>query len=256
MRKPCCEKEGINKGAWSKQEDQKLIDYIKAHGEGCWRSLPKAAGLHRCGKSCRLRWINYLRPDIKRGNFAQDEEDLIIKLHALLGNRWSLISGRLPGRTDNEVKNYWNSHLRKKLVLMGIDPNNHKPHQHHPQTTTTTTSGSLNHDGKNNDANLVKPKASTVTKSQPNDDIVVEGGNDDGEGGDCGDHVAISCVDDGISSLADLNLDLTIAMPCSPSHKRVIALFESKNDTKSNTICGANEVAAPHDQSPTLRLFT
>lgn len=130
MRQPCCEKDRINKGAWSKQEDQKLIDYIKAHGEGCWRSLPKAAGLHRCGKSCRLRWINYLRPDIKRGNFAQDEEDLIIKLHALLGNRWSLIAGRLPGRTDNEVKNYWNSHIRKKLIRMGIDPNNHKPHQH------------------------------------------------------------------------------------------------------------------------------
>ncbi|KAF2300477.1 hypothetical protein GH714_013751 [Hevea brasiliensis] len=79
MRKPCCDKQGNNKGAWSKQEDQKLIDYITIHGEG----------LHRCGKSCRLRWINYLRPDIKRGNFAQDEEDLIIKLHALLGNRVS-----------------------------------------------------------------------------------------------------------------------------------------------------------------------
>ncbi|XP_028769873.1 transcription factor MYB8 [Neltuma alba] len=132
MRKPCCDKEDTNKGAWSKQEDQKLIDYIQTHGEGCWRSLPKAAGLHRCGKSCRLRWINYLKPDIKRGNFAQDEEDLIIKLHALLGNRWSLIAGRLPGRTDNEVKNYWNSHIRRKLIKMGIDPDNHKLfHLHH-----------------------------------------------------------------------------------------------------------------------------
>ncbi|KAK4741004.1 hypothetical protein SAY87_024592 [Trapa incisa] len=126
MRKPCCDKEGNNKGAWSKQEDHKLVEYIRAHGEGSWRSLPKAAGLHRCGKSCRLRWINYLRPDIKRGNFDQDEEDLIIKLHALLGNRWSLIAGRLPGRTDNEVKNYWNSHIKKKLLRLGIDPNNHK----------------------------------------------------------------------------------------------------------------------------------
>ncbi|XP_042434963.1 myb-related protein 308-like [Zingiber officinale] len=124
MRNPCrdVDKQATNRGAWSKEEDQKLIDYIALHGEVSWRSLPKAAGLLRCGKSCRLRWINYLRPDVKRGNFQEDEEDLIIKLHALLGNRWSLIAGRLPGRTDNEVKNYWNSHLRKKLRGMGIDP--------------------------------------------------------------------------------------------------------------------------------------
>ncbi|KAI3443301.1 uncharacterized protein J3R85_000232 [Psidium guajava] len=127
MRKPCCEKKGeMNKGAWTKQEDQKLVDYIHKNGEGCWRSLPQAAGLLRCGKSCRLRWVNYLRPDLKRGNFGEDEEDLIIKLHALLGNRWSLIAGRLPGRTDNEVKNHWNTHLRRKLMQMGIDPNNHR----------------------------------------------------------------------------------------------------------------------------------
>ncbi|GFZ12281.1 myb domain protein 3 [Actinidia rufa] len=125
MRKPCCDKQDTNKGAWSKQEDQKLIDYIQKHGEGNWRLLPKGAGLLRCGKSCRLRWMNYLRPDLKRGNFGEDEEDLIIKLHALLGNRWSLIAGRLPGRTDNEVKNYWNSHLSKKLKSKGI----HHPHK-------------------------------------------------------------------------------------------------------------------------------
>ncbi|XP_031259370.1 transcription factor MYB3-like [Pistacia vera] len=126
MRKPCCDKQDMNKGAWSKEEDRKLIDYVTKNGEGKWRSLPQAAGLLRCGKSCRLRWINYLRPDLKRGNFGEDEEDLIVKLHALLGNRWSLIAGRLPGRTDNEVKNYWNSHLRRKLVSMGINPDNHR----------------------------------------------------------------------------------------------------------------------------------
>ncbi|XP_050262410.1 transcription factor MYB1-like isoform X2 [Quercus robur] len=72
-------------------------------------------GLRRCGKSCRLRWLNYLRPDIKRGNFSKDEEDLIIKLHKLLGNSWSLIARRLPGRTDNEIKNYWNTILSKRV---------------------------------------------------------------------------------------------------------------------------------------------
>ncbi|KAJ1685845.1 hypothetical protein LUZ63_017235 [Rhynchospora breviuscula] len=126
-RSPCCEKAHTNKGAWTKEEDQRLIAYIKAHGEGCWRSLPKAAGLHRCGKSCRLRWINYLRPDLKRGNFTEEEDELIIQLHSLLGNKWSLIAGRLPGRTDNEIKNYWNTHIKRKLLSRGIDPQTHRP---------------------------------------------------------------------------------------------------------------------------------
>ncbi|CAL9039185.1 transcription factor MYB1-like [Musa acuminata AAA Group] len=115
-RRPCCSKEGLNRGAWSACEDKILSDYIKTHGEGKWRDLPKRAGLKRCGKSCRLRWLNYLRPDIKRGNITEDEESLIIKLHRLLGNRWSLIAGRLPGRTDNEIKNYWNTNLSKKMT--------------------------------------------------------------------------------------------------------------------------------------------
>ncbi|KAI6699996.1 hypothetical protein NL676_014320 [Syzygium grande] len=126
-RSPCCESEHMNKGAWSKEEDERLVAYIRHHGEGCWRSLPKAAGLLRCGKSCRLRWINYLRPDLKRGNFSDDEDELIITLHSLLGNKWSLIAARLPGRTDNEIKNYWNTHIKRKLLARGIDPQTHRP---------------------------------------------------------------------------------------------------------------------------------
>ncbi|XP_002530824.2 myb-related protein 308 [Ricinus communis] len=137
-RSPCCEKAHTNKGAWTKEEDDRLIAYIRAHGEGCWRSLPKAAGLLRCGKSCRLRWINYLRPDLKRGNFTEEEDELIIKLHSLLGNKWSLIAGRLPGRTDNEIKNYWNTHIRRKLLNRGIDPATHRPLNEPTQETATT----------------------------------------------------------------------------------------------------------------------
>lgn len=126
-RSPCCEKNGLKKGPWTAEEDQKLIDYIQKNGYGNWRTLPKNAGLQRCGKSCRLRWTNYLRPDIKRGRFTFEEEETIIQLHSVLGNKWSAIAARLPGRTDNEIKNYWNTHIRKRLLRMGIDPVTHSP---------------------------------------------------------------------------------------------------------------------------------
>ncbi|KAF5735700.1 Myb domain protein 5 isoform 1 [Tripterygium wilfordii] len=124
---PCCVKIGLKRGPWTAEEDELLSNYIHREGEGRWRTLPKRAGLLRCGKSCRLRWMNYLRPCVKRGQIAPDEEDLILRLHRLLGNRWSLIAGRIPGRTDNEIKNYWNTHLSKKLISQGIDPRTHKP---------------------------------------------------------------------------------------------------------------------------------
>ncbi|XWS51996.1 hypothetical protein CRYUN_Cryun11dG0029700 [Craigia yunnanensis] len=124
---PSCDKNGLKKGPWTEEEDQKLIDYIQKHGHGKWRTLQKNAGLKRCGKSCRLRWTNYLRPDIKRGKFSIEEEETIIQLHSVLGNKWSAIAARLPGRTDNEIKNYWNTHIKKKLLRMGIDPVTHCP---------------------------------------------------------------------------------------------------------------------------------
>ncbi|KAH0751598.1 hypothetical protein KY285_004746 [Solanum tuberosum] len=121
-RTPSSDKNGLKKGPWTPEEDQKLIQYIQVHGPGNWRNLPKNAGLQRCGKSCRLRWTNYLRPDIRRGRFSFEEEETIIQLHSVLGNKWSAIAARLPGRTDNEIKNYWNTHIRKRLLRMGIDP--------------------------------------------------------------------------------------------------------------------------------------
>ncbi|GKV23426.1 hypothetical protein SLEP1_g33155 [Rubroshorea leprosula] len=126
-RSPSCDESGLKKGPWTPEEDQKLVSYIQKHGHGSWRALPKLAGLNRCGKSCRLRWTNYLRPDIKRGKFSQDEEQTILDLHSILGNKWSAIASHLPGRTDNEIKNFWNTHLKKKLIQMGFDPMTHRP---------------------------------------------------------------------------------------------------------------------------------
>ncbi|GMJ02862.1 myb domain protein 63, MYB DOMAIN PROTEIN 63 [Hibiscus trionum] len=117
-RAPCCDKDKVKRGPWSPQEDLRLITFIQNHGHENWRSLPKQAGLLRCGKSCRLRWINYLRPDVKRGNFSKEEEETIIRLHESLGNKWSKIASHLVGRTDNEIKNVWHTHLKKRLASM------------------------------------------------------------------------------------------------------------------------------------------
>ncbi|MCL7029099.1 hypothetical protein MKW94_015425 [Papaver nudicaule] len=114
-RPPCCDKTGVKKGPWTPEEDIALVSFIQEHGPGNWRAVPTNTGLLRCSKSCRLRWTNYLRPGIRRGNFTDHEEKMIIHLQALLGNRWAAIASYLPQRTDNDIKNYWNTHLRKKL---------------------------------------------------------------------------------------------------------------------------------------------
>ncbi|XP_074576108.1 transcription factor MYB36-like [Curcuma longa] len=82
-----------------------------------WITLPLKAGLKRCGKSCRLRWLNYLRPDIKHGRFTEEEDGIICALYDRIGSRWSAIASHLAGRTDNDVKNHWNTKLKKKLLM-------------------------------------------------------------------------------------------------------------------------------------------
>lgn len=111
---------------------------VETHGEGNWATISEKSGLMRSGKSCRLRWKNYLRPNIKRGMMSEDEKDLIIRLHKLLGNRWSLIAGRLPGRTDNEVKNFWNTHLNNKRSCRGK-----KKHVKSKEANTQSTQGKM-----------------------------------------------------------------------------------------------------------------
>ncbi|KAL2348287.1 hypothetical protein Fmac_002287 [Flemingia macrophylla] len=116
-RAPCCDKANVKKGPWSPEEDAKLKSYIEQHGTGGnWIALPQKIGLKRCGKSCRLRWLNYLRPNIKHGGFSEEEDNIICRLYVSIGSRWSIIAAQLPGRTDNDIKNYWNTRLKKKLL--------------------------------------------------------------------------------------------------------------------------------------------
>ncbi|TKY48569.1 Transcription factor RAX3 [Spatholobus suberectus] len=134
-RAPCCDKANVKRGPWSPEEDSKLKEYIEKHGTGGnWIALPQKAGLKRCGKSCRLRWLNYLRPNIKHGEFSDEEDRIICSLYANIGSRWSIIAAQLPGRTDNDIKNYWNTKLKRKL--MGLLPASHQriaPYQSSPQ---------------------------------------------------------------------------------------------------------------------------
>ncbi|WOK94371.1 transcription factor MYB36-like [Canna indica] len=122
-RAPCCDKENVKKGPWSPEEDAKLKAYIEEHGTGGnWIALPHKIGLKRCGKSCRLRWLNYLRPNIKHGGFTEEEDQIICRLYISIGSRWSIIAAQLPGRTDNDIKNYWNTRLKKKLFGKRTEP--------------------------------------------------------------------------------------------------------------------------------------
>ncbi|KAJ4977427.1 hypothetical protein NE237_002533 [Protea cynaroides] len=104
----------LKKGPWTAAEDAILMEYVKKHGEGNWNAVQKNSGLSRCGKSCRLRWANHLRPNLKKGSFSPDEERLILELHAKLGNKWARMAAQLPGRTDNEIKNYWNTRVKRR----------------------------------------------------------------------------------------------------------------------------------------------
>ncbi|MBA0560160.1 hypothetical protein Golob_017076 [Gossypium lobatum] len=113
----------LRKGPWTEEEDSMLRAYVNIHGEGRWNTVARLSGLKRTGKSCRLRWLNYMRPEIKRGNISLEEQLLILELHSRWGNRWSKIAQHLPGRTDNEIKNYWRTRVQKQAKQLNCDVN-------------------------------------------------------------------------------------------------------------------------------------
>ncbi|CAN6696777.1 unnamed protein product [Malus baccata var. baccata] len=231
---PCCVKVGLKRGPWTPEEDELLANYIKKEGEGRWRTLPKQAGLLRCGKSCRLRWMNYLRPSVKRGQIAPDEEDLILRLHRLLGNRWSLIAGRIPGRTDNEIKNYWNTHLSKKLISQGIDPRTHKPlNPDHHSAAADADVGNTNKSAAAAASSKDNNRFSNPNPSPPPSDRLVHQGADPSINGNDG-NIAIDDHDLGTIVHSCANMTTSINNPDASSSAAAMGTLSLRTNNNSH----------------------
>ncbi|XP_028775896.1 transcription factor DUO1-like [Neltuma alba] len=120
----------IRKGPWKAEEDEVLLSHVNKYGPRDWSSIRSKGLLQRTGKSCRLRWVNKLRPNLKSGcKFSLEEERVVIELQAQFGNRWAKIASYLPGRTDNDVKNFWSSRRKRIARILHSSPPSSKSYK-------------------------------------------------------------------------------------------------------------------------------
>ncbi|CAN6287825.1 unnamed protein product [Urochloa humidicola] len=132
----------MKKGKWSKEEDNLIKNHIEKYGIGrSWQALSNTLGLQRCGRSCRSRWLNYLRPGLKHGNFTPAEERIICDMYSKRGSCWSVIAAQLPGRTDLAIKNYWNSTLKKKFPAARTSAAAARRRRNRPACSTSSDAG-------------------------------------------------------------------------------------------------------------------
>ncbi|KAK4417565.1 Transcription factor [Sesamum alatum] len=159
-----CDQQGWRKGPWTPEEDKLLVEYVREHGEGRWSCVSKSSGLNRSGKSCRLRWVNYLRPGLKKGHLTPQEEGIIIELHSLWGNKWSTIARYLPGRTDNEIKNYWRTHFKKR-----------KPSHTQEEKRKSHRQKQLQENDKNDNTTKTSPDCQAASVGEKGDQETIDG---------------------------------------------------------------------------------
>lgn len=155
------------KGPWSPEEDESLQKLVQKHGPRNWSLISKSIP-GRSGKSCRLRWCNQLSPQVEHRAFTPDEDETIIRAHARFGNKWATIARLLNGRTDNAIKNHWNSTLKRKCSSMFEESNGGGYDGNYPQPLKRSVSaGSAMPVSTGLFMNPGSPSGSDVSDSSP-----------------------------------------------------------------------------------------